>query len=497
MKAVILPTAKTEDLAPLTTWMPEFLLPVVNKPVVEHLIELLVRHGVKEILLVLKHMPYETEQYFGDGSRWGARLSYSLLTRYRGIADALGRMESSRLEGPLICLPGDLVTDLDLCGFMDARCRGPGSIVSARPVALSSDPGLSGARAGEAEGLDACPLFLSGEALPSLSALGAPGTPGFPGEGVSVYPISCGYERIRSPADLVRVNRRVIEGGFRGILLPGKEIEPGIRVGRHCRMHPRARLEAPVLIGSHCDIQGGSVVGPGSVVGDHVIVDERASIEDSVVLDRTYVGVHARIQNALVRKNWMLQTPTMLEVYLADDLILGDLEKGTLSTQAGRLLNLFLALGLLVLTSPLWVVFLLYHFLLPSKKVLDSQRRLCACGQMSLAGVKTHDTFELFYFKSRNRLIRKLPGLINVIRGDLNLVGVSTLTEEEMEKLPEEWKSLREKAPLGLFHLWELEKEADLGWEEKRVADSYYAVTRTTWGDVKILGKVLPATLLG
>ncbi|HOV88110.1 MAG TPA: NDP-sugar synthase, partial [Syntrophobacteraceae bacterium] len=333
MKAVILPTAKTEDLAPLTTWMPEFLLPVVNKPVVEHLIELLVRHGVKEILLVLKHMPYETEQYFGDGSRWGVRLSYSLLTRYRGIADALGRTESSRLEGPLICLPGDLVTDLDLCGFMDARCRGPGSIVSARPVARSSDPGLSGASAGEAQGPDACPLFISEEALPSVSALGIPGTPGSPGEGVSVYPVTCGYERIRSPADLVRVNRRVIEGGFKGILLPGREIEPGIWVGRHCRIHPRARLEAPVLIGSHCDIQAGSVVGPGSVVGDHVIVDEGASVQESVVLDRTYVGVHTRIHDALVRKNWMLQTPTMLEVYLVYFMIMADPEKGTLSTQ--------------------------------------------------------------------------------------------------------------------------------------------------------------------
>ncbi|HOV88394.1 MAG TPA: sugar transferase, partial [Syntrophobacteraceae bacterium] len=243
-------------------------------------------------------------------------------------------------------------------------------------------------------------------------------------------------------------------------------------------------------------IQGGSVVGPGSVVGDHVIVDEGASIENSVVLDRTYVGVHTRIQNALVRKNWMLQIPTMLDVYLADDLILGDLEKGTLSTQAGRLLNLFLALGLLVLTSPLWVVYLLYHFLAPSKKVLDSEKRLCGCGQMSLAGVRPPDTFDLFFFKSRNRLIRKLPGLINVIRGDLNLVGVSPLTEEELEKLPEEWKTLREKAPLGLFHLWELEKEADLEWEEKRVADSYYAVTRTAWRDLKVLGKALLATLL-
>ncbi|HQN19769.1 MAG TPA: sugar phosphate nucleotidyltransferase, partial [Syntrophobacteraceae bacterium] len=85
MKAVILPTARTEELAPLTSWFPEFLLPVVNKPIVEHVIELLARHDVREILMILKHMPFETETYFGDGSRWGVHLSYSLLGSYDGI----------------------------------------------------------------------------------------------------------------------------------------------------------------------------------------------------------------------------------------------------------------------------------------------------------------------------------------------------------------------------------------------------------------------------
>jgi NDP-sugar pyrophosphorylase family protein len=67
MKAIILPVGKPDLLNPLTTWLPEFLLPVVNKPIVEHLIELLVRHNIRDIILILKHMPYETEQYLGSG----------------------------------------------------------------------------------------------------------------------------------------------------------------------------------------------------------------------------------------------------------------------------------------------------------------------------------------------------------------------------------------------------------------------------------------------
>ena len=74
--------------------MPEFLVPIANKPIVEHLVELLARHGIRDIIMVLKHMPYETEEYFGDGSRWGVRFSYSLQGSYEGPADSLRRIET-------------------------------------------------------------------------------------------------------------------------------------------------------------------------------------------------------------------------------------------------------------------------------------------------------------------------------------------------------------------------------------------------------------------
>ena len=96
MKAIILPTTSTTDLAPLTYWIPEYLLPVVKKPVVEHLIELLARNQIKEILFILKHMPYETEKYFGDGSRWGLHFSYSLLGSYREIIDAITQIHEGK-----------------------------------------------------------------------------------------------------------------------------------------------------------------------------------------------------------------------------------------------------------------------------------------------------------------------------------------------------------------------------------------------------------------
>ena len=79
-----------------------------------------------------------------------------------------------------------------------------------------------------------------------------------------------------------------------------------------------------------------------------------------------------------------------------------------------------------------------------------------------------------------------------MIRGDLNLVGISPFTNHEEQGQPvEEWRAVQTDAPAGLFHLWELEERNDLEWEEKQVIESYYAATRSIWGDMKILMKSL------
>jgi lipopolysaccharide/colanic/teichoic acid biosynthesis glycosyltransferase len=81
---------------------------------------------------------------------------------------------------------------------------------------------------------------------------------------------------------------------------------------------------------------------------------------------------------------------------------------------------------------------------------------------------------------------------MNVIKGDMNLVGNAPLTREEVDSLKEEWETIRFQAPAGLFHLWEITGDKDSTWEEKVITDNYYATTRTFWGDIKILVKSFP-----
>lgn len=501
MQAVILPTAKTAELAPLTSWLPEFLLPVVNKPLVEHLIELLARHEIEDILLVLKHMPFETEEYFGDGSRWGVHLSYSLIGTYRGLADALGHLDRSRLEDPFLCLPADIVTDFDLSSFVNRRCQWPGDVCLAQALASESHTGFHAATDEDLSQLDVGPLIMTWQAFtlmkrfqPSQGPLALCEVPPSTSLSVKVCAVAGSLERIQSPVDLLKINQCVLAGDFPGLIIPGKMTEEAIWVGRHCRIHPSVRLEAPMLIGDHCNLQSGAAIGAGSVIGNEVIVDQGASVQGSLVLDRTYVGPQTDLRDVVVKQNWMLQIPGLLSIHLGDDLILGDLEQKTVAAQGGRLVNLVLAVILLVLASPLIILLYLYHLTFPSSDFFSSEERFGADEQTNLEGKVTLKTFNLYAFRSHNRLMQKLPGLINVIRGELSLVGVSALDEGELRELPEEWREMRAKAPVGLFHLWELEAQQDLEWEEKMVMENYYAVSRSLWGDLKILGKGLLAT---
>jgi len=65
------------------------------------------------------------------------------------------------------------------------------------------------------------------------------------------------------------------------------------------------------------------------------------------------------------------------------------------------------------------------------------------------------------------------------------------LTAKEADSLQEEWETLRFGVPTGLIHLWEVEGEGNLGWEEQVIAENYYAVTRSFRGDLIILAKYL------
>ena len=113
MQAVILAAGEGRRLRPLTERMPKPMLSIAGKPILEHNVRLLVRHGIREIFINTHHCPGAISAHFGDGSAFGASIEYSQEESVLGTAGALLPLRG-RLSSTFLVFYGDNLTTCDL-----------------------------------------------------------------------------------------------------------------------------------------------------------------------------------------------------------------------------------------------------------------------------------------------------------------------------------------------------------------------------------------------
>lgn len=92
MKAVIMAGGKGTRLRPLTCNKPKPMVPIVNRPMMEHIIYLLKKHGFEELWITLFYLPELIQNYFGDGSEFGMKINYSLEESPLGTAGSVKKL---------------------------------------------------------------------------------------------------------------------------------------------------------------------------------------------------------------------------------------------------------------------------------------------------------------------------------------------------------------------------------------------------------------------
>lgn len=118
MKAFILAAGLGTRLKPLTNDLPKVMISVGNKPVLEHLINLCVRHGFREIILSTHYLPEKISNYFKDGSQFNAHIVYSHEKQMLGSAGALKLAEPLLANDSFFVLNGDVLTNVDLTAML-------------------------------------------------------------------------------------------------------------------------------------------------------------------------------------------------------------------------------------------------------------------------------------------------------------------------------------------------------------------------------------------
>ncbi|HEY7361304.1 MAG TPA: nucleotidyltransferase family protein, partial [Streptosporangiaceae bacterium] len=118
MKAVVMAGGEGTRLRPMTANQPKPLLPVVNKPIMEHVLLLLKRHGFTETVVTVQFLASLVRNYFGDGEDVGMSLQYATEEMPLGTAGSVKNAEDELRAGPFLVISGDALTDIDLSALV-------------------------------------------------------------------------------------------------------------------------------------------------------------------------------------------------------------------------------------------------------------------------------------------------------------------------------------------------------------------------------------------
>jgi mannose-1-phosphate guanylyltransferase/phosphomannomutase len=309
-------------LRPLTSRRPKPLAPVAGKPVMEHIIALLRRHGVTEIVCTLHYLADEIEAYFDDGAAFGVTTHYVVEDTPLGTAGAV-KMAHDLLAGePFLVISGDALTDIDLTDLIAHHKREGNAVTIALQrvtnplefgVVVTDEHGqitrfLEKPSWGEvfSDTINTGIYVLEPEILDRMARgkvydFSKDLFPDMLREGVKLggYVIDAYWTDIGNLEQYQQANYDAIQGKVQLESL-GSELRPGVVAGEGCRVDPSSKLQGPIVLGAGVRIGPGvEIVGP-TVLGDNAIVEANARITRSVLWEDCYVGEESVVNDCTV-----------------------------------------------------------------------------------------------------------------------------------------------------------------------------------------------------
>jgi len=127
MKAMVLAAGLGTRLRPLTYEMPKPMVPVLNRPIMEHILELVRRHGFTELIANLSYLPEQLRERFGDGSAHGVSLEWRFEEELLGTAGGVRNVREFFGEDTFLVMAADALTDIDLGALWRRTKRTTGS----------------------------------------------------------------------------------------------------------------------------------------------------------------------------------------------------------------------------------------------------------------------------------------------------------------------------------------------------------------------------------
>ena len=329
-------------LRPMTANQPKPLLPVANRPIMEHVLRLLRRHGCTDTVVTVQFLAALVRNYFGDGEDFGMNLQYATEEMPLGTAGSVKNAEDALRDDPFVVISGDALTDMDLTAMMRFH-KEQGALVTVgltrvpdplefaivitdedgriqrfleKPTwgQVFSDTVNTGIYIMEPEVLAEIPpeesVDWSADVFPALLKRGAP---------LFGYISDSYWEDVGTHENYMKAQVDVLARRVNADIA-GFEVSPGVWVAEGAEVDPDAVLTGPLCIGDYAKVEAGAHLREYTVIGSNVVVKEGAFLHRAVVHNNVYVGQGATLRGCVVGKN----TDVMRLARIEENAIVGD-----------------------------------------------------------------------------------------------------------------------------------------------------------------------------
>ena len=459
------------------------LLPLGDRPMLQHIVESLVAQKITNIELIVDHAPESIEALLGNGDRWGGKFRYHLMSQAEFPYRSLKIISSLKAE-PWVLIHAERYPG---CGVETASSRNP---ILFYGESSPEDP--SRRWKGTA-------IFPADTAIDQLSNLTEQELRSYLEAMVGRSEASVidvpDWLDVSSPSDLLRTQALLLERRLDGLTISGTEREPGIWISRNVAVHPSVLLVAPVYIGPDSRINRGVRIGPKVVIEGESIIDNSTSIENSLVMAGSYIGEALELNNTIVEHSLLVNVRLGASVNIAESFLLGGLKKRRKQPWFIRFSQSLLATLLFVLLSPVFVLILIvYAFQGLFFTLIDVVQIPSAGGEAQVPIYKLPciggNAWSVHRRAGWGMFSRQfIPGLLAVARGHLGFVGLPPRTPEEVQSLSAEWKELYLDNVAGLITEAALVDSSAGDGTQMYLADAYYSVRRNFFYNIKLAGR--------
>jgi NDP-sugar pyrophosphorylase family protein len=319
VRGIVLVGGQGTRLRPLTWRSPKALVPVLNRPLLEHLLLHLKRHGITRITLAMTQSNPEIRHIFGHGAELGIELHYEYEHTPLGSGGAIASI-AQHWDEPFLVANGDIITDLDLTAMYDFHRRNGAELTmhlhevedpSQFGVAVTDETGRI-TRFVEKPPAETAPsrLINAGNWLFEPAVVNELDPTTFNRVEDGLFPAMCEAERpifgfsqpsywrdIGNPEALRLVNLELVAGAIPGRLTDNER--QGVLVGDEARIADDATVQSPAVIGARCNVASDAYL-ERSVLWDDVTLEAGAQVRDSVIASGTTIGAGARVDHAVV-----------------------------------------------------------------------------------------------------------------------------------------------------------------------------------------------------